>query len=400
MNHTHPSQLPDGTALSEQIKHQAHQLGFSHCGISNTDLSAYEADYFNWIGLGYHGTMDYMEKHGTKRTRPAELIPGTQSVISVLMPYFEYEQHHPITQLQSSQQAYISRYALGRDYHKVLRKKLAKLAEYILTLEPQAALRGFVDSAPVMERQLAHKAGLGFLGKNSLLIHPKAGSWFFIGEIYTNLILPTDTRPVKDGCGSCQACIQECPTKAIVADGVVDARRCISYLTIEHAGPIDEALRPLMGNRIYGCDDCQLVCPWNHFTPPNQQVDFKVRHQLDQASLIELFSWTEAEFEQHTAGSPIRRIGYAKWQRNLAIALGNADYDPVITEHLTHQLGRVSIMVDEHIHWALERQKNVSKQLNRPNQQVGKPYVAAKYYLPKQAKAQFKTQTNSQGQPE
>ncbi len=375
-------------------------MGFSHCGISNTDLSAHETDYFNWIGLGYHGTMDYMEKHGTKRTRPAELIPGTHSVISVLMPYFEYAQHHPIIQLQSSQQAYISRYALGRDYHKVLRKKLAKLAEFILTQAPNAALRGFVDSAPVLERQLAHQAGLGFLGKNSLLIHPKAGSWFFIGEIYTDLILPTATTPIKEGCGSCQACIQECPTQAIVADGVIDARRCISYLTIEHAGAIDEALRPLMGNRIYGCDDCQLVCPWNHFTPSNQQVDFQVRHQLDQASLIDLFRWTPGEFEQHTAGSPIRRIGFEKWQRNLAIALGNAHYDPAIINSLKDQLGRVSAMVDDHIHWALTRQQNLSEQLNTASKPLGKPTVAAKYYLPKQAKAQFRTQIDSQDQLE
>ncbi|AHF01558.1 iron-sulfur cluster binding protein [Thiomicrospira aerophila AL3] len=390
----------DLNQLSRLISQHAYSLGFSHCGISNTDLSAHEADYFNWIGLGYHGTMDYMEKHGTKRTRPTELIPGTQSVISVLMPYFEYEQHHPITQLQSSQQAYISRYALGRDYHKVLRKKLAKLAEYILTLEPQAALRGFVDSAPVLERQLAHKAGLGFLGKNSLLIHPKAGSWFFIGEIYTNLILPTHTRSVKDGCGSCQACIQECPTQAIVADGVVDARRCISYLTIEHPGPIDEVLRPLMGNRIYGCDDCQLVCPWNHFTPPNQQVDFKVRHQLDQASLIELFSWTEAEFEQNTAGSPIRRIGYEKWQRNIATALGNAQFDVDIVTLLEKNLGKVSEMVDQHINWALQQQLNKQKpEVKDQNlQKPGRPFHAAKYYLPKAIKTT--TQTGFLDRPE
>ncbi|SFR59095.1 epoxyqueuosine reductase [Thiomicrospira sp. ALE5] len=370
--------------MTQLISQQALELGFSHCGISDTDLSAYEADYFNWIGLKYHGTMSYMDKHGTKRTRPSELIPGTQSVISLLMPYFEYDQHHPIQQLQSPQHAYISRYALGRDYHKLLRKKLAKLAEFILTLQPTAALRGFVDSAPVLERQLAYRAGLGFLGKNSLLIHPKAGSWFFIGELYTDLCLPANTNPIKDGCGSCQACKVECPTQAIVADGVIDSRRCISYLTIEHPGSIDESLRPLMGNRIYGCDDCQLVCPWNHFTPANQQQDFKVRHDLDQATLLELFNWTLDEFETRTAGSAIRRIGFEKWQRNLAIALGNAPHNSNVTALLKQKLGMVSEMVDEHILWALAQQK-VKEKLTKDNvpSTIGRPVHAAKYYVPK-----------------
>jgi epoxyqueuosine reductase len=399
MNHSIPPKKLSNPSLSQMIKDHAYQLGFSHCGFSHTDLSAYEADYFNWLGLNYHGTMHYMAAHGTKRTRPSELIPGTQSVISVLMPYFEYDQYDPIIQLQSKQHAYVSRYALGRDYHKVLRKKLAKLAEFILTHEPDAALRGFVDSAPVLERQLAYQAGIGFLGKNSLLIHPKAGSWFFIGEIYTNLTLVTDNAPVRDGCGQCQACIQECPTQAIVADGVVDARRCISYLTIEHHGAIDEELRPLLGNRIYGCDDCQLVCPWNHFTPPNQQVDFKARHELDQATLIDLFSWSQQDFELQMAGSPIRRIGYEKWQRNIAIALGNADYDPTILTALKQRLGQVSKLVDEHIKWAITRQQQACGLTNRQNNEShsanGRPSVATKYYFPKRAKAQFKTQRTS-----
>lgn len=382
------------------IKQQAYSLGFSHCGISNIDLSAYEVDYFNWIGLGYHGSMSYMEKHGTKRTRPAELIPGTQSVISVLLPYFEYDQAHPIQQLQTASKAYISRYALGRDYHKVLRKKLAQLAETILEHHPKAAIRGFVDSGPVLERQLAYKAGLGFLGKNSLLIHPKAGSWFFIGELYTSLPLPQVAQPVKDGCGSCQACIQECPTQAIVAEGVIDARRCISYLTIEHDGVIDEQLRPLMGNRIYGCDDCQLVCPWNHFTPANQQADFKVRHQLDKADLLTLFSWSRDEFEQRMAGSPIRRIGFEKWQRNLAIALGNAPYNTNIIESLSAKLGQINDMVDEHIQWALSQQCLKNQQTKRESKpyRTGKPSYAAKFYLPKPLNKAI--QINSLNQPE
>jgi len=397
MNHSTPPEKLNTSLLSQMIKDHAYQLGFSHCGFSHTDLSAYEADYFNWLGLNYHGTMSYMAAHGTKRTRPSELIPGTQSVISVLMPYFEYDQYDPIIQLQSKQHAYVSRYALGRDYHKVLRKKLAKLAEFILSQVPDAALRGFVDSAPVLERQLAYQAGLGFLGKNSLLIHPKAGSWFFIGEIYTNLTLASDSTPVRDGCGQCQACIQECPTQAIVADGVVDARRCISYLTIEHQGAIDEELRPLMGNRIYGCDDCQLVCPWNHFTLPNQQDDFKARHELDQALLIDLFTWSQQEFEVQMAGSPIRRIGYEKWQRNIAIALGNADFDEDIITQLKSRLGQVSDMVDEHIQWAITQQQqagtltNAVEKSNYPTSPIGLPSFAAKYYLPKSAKAQFKT---------
>lgn len=377
--------MTDNTALAELINLEAIRLGFSHCGISDIHLTDYEADYFNWIGLNYHGTMAYMEQHGTKRTRPQELIPGTQSVISVLMPYFEYDQHDPILQLQSSKKAYVSRYALGRDYHKVLRKKLAKLAEFILQHAPNAALRGFVDSAPVLERQLAYKAGLGFLGKNSLLIHPKIGSWFFIGEIYTNLNLPKDNEAIQNGCGRCNACMVECPTQAIVADGVIDARRCISYLTIEHKGAIDLALRPLMGNRIYGCDDCQLVCPWNHFTPANAEHDFKVRHHLDQASLIDLFSWSRSEFESHTAGSPIRRIGFEKWQRNLAIALGNADYDSTIIMQLESKLGQVSEMVDEHIEWAIAQQKQKSRQQSQQPSSVSaqrQPKQAAKYYLP------------------
>lgn len=332
-----------------------------------------------------------MAAHGTKRTRPNELIPGTLSIISLRMNYLDPQSQNPIKQLHQTERAYVSRYALGRDYHKVIRNKLKHLIKQIHQLHPNAACRAFVDSAPVLERPIAEKAGLGFIGKNSLIIHPRAGSWFFLAEIYTDLGLPSDQPFAKQGCGPCRACIVECPTQAIIADGVVDARRCISYLTIEHKGPIPLAFRTAMGNRIYGCDDCQLVCPWNHFTQPTQEEDFSPRNQLDRATLLELFCYDESRFNREFEGSPIRRIGHESWIRNIAIALGNSPASNEVIDALKSSFGLYSAMVDEHINWALEKQKrnlnNTQTKLNNPYTEIDvkkiKPFSAKKYYLPK-----------------
>ena len=379
-------------SLSHTIKQWAKALGFADCGISHTDLSAYEADYFNWLSQDFHGEMHYMQAHGTKRTRPTELIAGTQSIISLRLNYFDTDAHSALEQLHTSDKAYISRYALGRDYHKVIRQKLKQLIQEIENFTPNAICRAFVDSAPVLERPIAKEAGLGFIGKNSLVIHPRAGSWFFLAEIYTNLPLEKDEPFSKQGCGPCRACIVECPTQAIIANGVVDARRCISYLTIEHKGAIPLEFREAMGNRIYGCDDCQLVCPWNHFTQPNQQPDFKPRHHLDSASLVELFNWNEAEFNQRFEGSPIRRIGYQSWLRNLVVALGNSCASEQKIALLEQKKG-INDLIDEHLDWAIKQQevklaKNLAK--NEPkvkrleaNLEANniKPFFAKKYYL-------------------
>ena len=288
------------------------ELGFGAVGISGIDLPGAEAELAEWISAGFHGEMDYMARHGTKRTRPAELVPDTRSIIVARMDYL------PAIAPQSG----ISRYALGRDYHKVMRNRLQKLADRIAAEIGTFGYRVFTDSAPVAEVALAQAAGLGWRGKHSLLLS-RRGSWFFLGEIFTDLPLPSDA-PITDHCGTCTACIDACPTRAIVAPGVVDARRCISYLTIELNGPIPEDLRPLIGNRIYGCDDCQLACPWNRFAPTTKERDFAPRHSLDRATLAELFSWEESVFAEQLAGSPIRRIGFERWRRNLAAAQGNA----------------------------------------------------------------------------
>ncbi|AZR82213.1 tRNA epoxyqueuosine(34) reductase QueG [Thiomicrospira sp. S5] len=387
--------------LAEKIKHWGQALGFADVGITDTDLSAYEADYFNWLGEHYHGDMEYMARHGTKRTRPAELEPGTVSVISVRLNYFDPDAHSPVEQLQANGQAYVSRYALHKDYHKLMRKRLQQLAAKIEAELVEKAesfhYRAFVDSAPVLERPLAEKAGLGFIGKNSLIIHPRAGSWFFLGELYTNLPLPSDPPFDKQGCGPCTACIDECPTQAIVDNAVVDARRCISYLTIEYKGVIAPELREKMGNRIYGCDDCQLVCPWNKFTEATEETAFKPKHALDSASLLELLDWNEAEFLKHFEGSPIRRIGFEQWQRNLCVALGNALEDSDLSRRIVQTLETLSTdseLVLEHRDWALQRQKDalsLSGKTARPLYPLGggrfskplKPAVAKKYYLPK-----------------
>lgn len=383
--------LTDLDALKAQIKTWGLELGFADIGFTDTNLSKYEAHYFNWIGQEFHGEMDYMQRHGTKRTRPNELEPGTNSIISVRLNYFDCNSQNPAEQLHQSQKAYVSRYALGKDYHKLLRKRLQKLAEKIQAVNPNFVYRAFTDSAPVLERPLAEKSGLGFIGKNSLIIHPRAGSWFFLGELYCNLAFSADPPFEKQGCGPCTACIVECPTKAILEDTVVDANRCISYLTIEYKGTIPIEYRSLMGNRIYGCDDCQLVCPWNKFTEDTQEQGFKSAHKLDNASLLELWAWDEKQFLTQLQGSPIRRIGFNQWKRNLAIAIGNIKASTnSIQRHinaLKSELNSHNELVSEHIQWAIDelsQRLQQSTELSKPNlNSHPKPFVAPKYYLPK-----------------
>lgn len=351
VGHDNPS--GDGArwaSLAIQIKAWGKALGFDEIGISDTDLSASEAGLAAWVEAGFHGQMDYMYKHGTKRTRPGELIPGTVRVISARMSYLAGGED-PVKVLADPGKAYVSRYALGRDYHKVLRSRLQGLAAKIAEAGP-VATRVFVDSAPVMEVALATKAGLGWRGKHSLLLSREAGSFFFLGEIYTDLPLPPDL-PVSAHCGQCTACIDACPTGAIVAPYKVDARRCVSYLTIELRESIPVEMRSLIGNRIYGCDDCQLVCPWNRFARLSCIQDFTPRNGLDAAGLVELFRWDETTFEARMAGSPIYRIGFECWSRNLAVALGNARGEPGVVEALEARRNDPSPLVREHVTWAL-----------------------------------------------
>lgn len=346
----------DVDKLAADIKQWGHELGFQQTGITDTGLDEAEAHLQRWLAKGFHGDMDFMQRHGSKRTRPAELVSGTIRIISVRMDYLP-DEADPRALLDDPAQAFVSRYALGRDYHKVMRNKLQKLADRIQQVTGPFGYRAFVDSAPVMEKALAEKAGLGWIGKHSNLINRDAGSWFFLGELYTDLPLPIDP-PVEEHCGTCQACIDLCPTQAIVAPYQVDARRCISYLTIELDGPIPTALRTAMGNRIYGCDDCQQVCPWNRFATPSDEADFLPRNGLDKASLLALWAWDEATFLQCTEGSAIRRIGYRRWSRNLAVALGNADYDVSIIRALEARIDEPDNMVREHIRWALTQQRD------------------------------------------
>jgi epoxyqueuosine reductase len=340
--------------IAAQLPLLAQSLGFAAIGIAGIDLAADEARLAAWLEAGFHGGMHYMERHGPRRSRPAELIPGTLRVISARMDYWPGDAAPAEQVLADASRGYVSRYALGRDYHKVMRAALQRLATQLAQRIGPFGYRVFVDSGPVLEKPLARDAGLGWIGKHTNLIASDAGSWFFLGEIYTDLPLPPGT-PASAHCGSCEACIPACPTGAIVAPGRLDARRCISYLTIELRGPIPEPLRPLLGNRIYGCDDCQLVCPWNKFARAAAHPDFKVRHQLDAALLTELFEWTEAQFEQRMAGSAIRRIGYAQWLRNIAVALGNAAPDPRAAAALQRRAAHPSELVREHVAWALER---------------------------------------------
>jgi epoxyqueuosine reductase len=345
--------IPTGE-LAIRIKAWGRELGFQQIGVTDTDLGAAETRLRDWLAEGRHGTMAYMARHGLKRSRPAALVPGTIRVISARMDYLPESQGVMQTRLEDPQGAFISRYALGRDYHKLLRQRLQRLAERILAEIGPFGYRVFVDSAPVLEKPLAAKAGLGWIGKHTNLIHPKAGSWFFLGEIYTDLALPIDT-PMADHCGRCRACIEVCPTRAIVAPYELDARLCISYLTIEHAGSIPEELRAPIGNRIYGCDDCQLVCPWNRFARLGAEPDFEARHGLDTVSLIEVFAWDEATFLDRTQGSAIRRIGHIRWLRNIAVALGNAPPSPEVKQALSSRADHPDALIREHVGWALRR---------------------------------------------
>ncbi|MBW7982838.1 tRNA epoxyqueuosine(34) reductase QueG [Enterobacillus tribolii] len=344
----------DLNQLAQHIKQWGQSLGFQQVGICDTDLSAEEPRLQEWLDKQYHGEMAWMARHGMMRARPHELLPGTLRVISVRMNYLPAKAAFAST-LKNPRLGYISRYALGRDYHKLLRNRLKKLGEMIQEHCTDTNFRPFVDSAPLLERPLAAKAGLGWVGKHSLLLNRDAGSWFFLGELLIDLPLPVDS-PQGEQCGRCVACMTTCPTGAIVEPYVVDARRCISYLTIELDGAIPEEFRPLMGNRIYGCDDCQMICPWNRFSQLTDEEDFSPRRQLHTPELLTLFAWDEATFLKVTEGSAIRRIGYARWLRNISVALGNAPYEEQIFVALRARLG-ISAMLDEHIIWAMEQQK-------------------------------------------
>jgi len=344
----------DARQLADRIKAWGRELGFGQVGISATDLDEHEARLLAWLDAGRHGKMDYMARHGTKRSRPGELLPGTLRVISVRMDYQPPEAKEPWSVIHDPALGFISRYALGRDYHKVLRNRLQRLASRIESEIGPFGYRAFVDSAPVLEKALAEKSGLGWIGKHTNLLSREAGSWFFLGELYTDLPLPVDP-PGEAHCGTCNACIEVCPTRAIVAPFELDARLCISYLSIELKGAIPEPLRPLMGNRIYGCDDCQLVCPWNRFARLSAEPDFQARHGLDSPALTELFSWDEATFLARTEGSAIRRIGHERWLRNVAVALGNGE--PLVRSMtvLESRMDHPSALVREHTAWAKSR---------------------------------------------
>ena len=346
--------LQELEALPHKMRQWAAELGFQQLGITGVDLGKHEAYLKKWLDAGYHGSMNYMARHGSKRSRPQELVPGTLRVLALRMDYLEKDTQ-AIEVLASPQKAYISRYALGRDYHKLVRKRLSQLARRIEEEIGGGDYRAFVDSAPVLERAIAEQAGLGWIAKNAMLINPDAGSWFFLGEIYTNLPLPLDTPQVSKHCGTCKACLDICPTDAFTGPFQLDARKCISYLTIEHRGSIDTTLRPLMGNRIFGCDDCQLCCPWNKFAQATDESDFKPRHGLADADLVELLLWDEATFLAKTEGSAIRRIGHERWLRNLAVALGNAPKSDAVIGALLSRRNDPSPLVQEHVAWALQQ---------------------------------------------
>jgi len=347
-----PDELPSPAELAALIKRWGRELGFAEVAITGVDLRADEPHLLNWLRRQFHGDMHYMGRHGLKRARPAQLVPGTLRVISARMDYLGSD---PSAEQSSDPgRAVISRYALGRDYHKLLRQRLQKLADRIGQAVGPFGYRAFTDSAPLLEKALARNAGLGWIGKNTLLLNRQAGSYFFLGELLTDLPLPVDA-PVSEHCGSCRACLGACPTGAIVGPYQLDARRCISYLTIEHFGPIPEPLRPLIGNRVFGCDDCQTVCPWNKFARRSAEPDFQPRHGLDQARLIDLFDWSEQEFLRKTEGSAIRRLGHERWLRNLAVALGNGPASDEALAALRRRLDHPSALVREHVAWALDR---------------------------------------------
>jgi len=352
-----PAAHLDPAMLSASLRAWAADLGFTGIGVATIDLPADEAFFLDWLRAGFNGEMGYMSRHGSKRSRPAELIPGTVSCISVRMDYWPEESADAADTLTDGNIGYVSRYALGRDYHKVLRSRLQTLCDRIQAAVGPFGYRVFTDSAPVLEKALARNAGLGWIGKHTNLIDRNAGSYFFLGEIYLDLKLPTD-EPSNAHCGTCSACMPACPTGAIVAPYRLDARRCISYLTIELAGSIPVEFRPAIGNRIYGCDDCQLVCPWNKFARPTAEKDFAVRHGLDHARLVDLFAWSEEDFLEKTEGSAIRRIGHERWLRNIAIALGNAPSSSAVVAALQTKTQHPSALVREHVEWALAQHRS------------------------------------------
>lgn len=356
----------DHAALAADIRRWSAELGLQALGIATVELSPHDTRFRDWLAAGHHGEMAYMSRHGEARWRPEVLLPGTVRVIAARMDYWPAEAADAHAVLEDGERGYVARYALGRDYHKVFRNRLSELARRIRGVRPEAALRPFVDSAPVLERGLAQKAGLGWIGKNTLLIHPKAGSWFFLGEIYTDIPLPADAPFDATHCGSCSACLDICPTQAFTGPWQLDARRCISYLTIELQGSIPEEMRPAIGNRVFGCDDCQLVCPWNRFAQPSRERDFVPRHGLDDAALVELFNWSAEDFSARTAGSPLHRLGHVRWLRNIAVALGNGPPTETALTALASRLEHPEELVREHARWAWERlqesrRKNVSR---------------------------------------
>ena len=352
----HPYGNAEMIDLKSKVIAWCGELGFQQTGITDIELSQAESHLADWLRDKFHGSMDYMERHGNKRSRPAELVPGTLRVISVRMDYFPESQDAAKQRLDDGHSAYISRYALGRDYHKTLRGRLRALARRIEEDIGEFGYRVFVDSAPVLEKALAQKAGIGWVGKHTNIIHDKAGSWFFLGELYTDLPLPVDT-PSESHCGSCTACIDVCPTDAITGPYQLDARRCISYLTIEMRAAIPVEFRKAMGNRIYGCDDCQIFCPWNKFAKPSAEGDFAPRHGLDSAELVDLFAWTEQTWLDKTEGSAIRRVGYESWLRNIAVALGNAETTPEVVAALEAQIDTPLNILAEHVTWALQQHR-------------------------------------------
>lgn len=340
--------------LAAQIKSWGTELGFQAVGIAGVELPQAEQRLLQWLAAGRHGAMNYMAKHGSKRAQPAQLLPGTLRVISARLDYQPPQARDSWDVMHDPQSAFISRYALGRDYHKLMRQRLQQLADRITKLIGPFQHRVYTDSAPVMEVELAQLAGLGWRGKHTLLLQREHGSWFFLGEIYTDLDLPIDA-PTDNHCGTCQACIDICPTRAIVAPYQLDARRCISYLTIELKDSIPEEFRPLIGNRIYGCDDCQLVCPWNKFAQTTREVDFHPRLGLDNVRLMDLFAWSESDFATRLQGSAIRRIGHTQWLRNIAVALGNTATSVAVIAALQTRRDHASALVREHVAWALRR---------------------------------------------
>ncbi|MBB1087436.1 tRNA epoxyqueuosine(34) reductase QueG [Lysobacter sp. SG-8] len=350
----HPSATPDPDALARRVRELAGAHGFQRCGIAPIELGEDEAHLRSWLAEGLYGSMDWMARHGDKRSRPAELIPGTLRVISVGLDYGRNDGDEAWDTLSDGERAYVARYALGRDYHKLMRQRLQRMAAQLAEEVGAFGYRVFVDSAPVLERALARNAGLGWIGKHTCLIDKDGGSWFFLGEIYVDLPLPVD-EPATAHCGTCTRCIDICPTQAIIAPNRLDARRCISYLTIEHEGAIPEDLRAPMGNRIFGCDDCQLVCPWNKFARRSDEPDFRARNHLDRATLADLFAWDEDEFLRRTEGSAIRRSGHERWLRNIAVALGNAPTSPAVIAALRSRQQHASALVREHVEWALQR---------------------------------------------